>query len=79
MSRKFEVVMVVITRERITVKAIDAKTGSISEEYGRKPDGEPDYISGNFEDEPDLPDGLMEALVCLQGPSMAVMEELIGN
>jgi hypothetical protein len=76
MSGKYSVVMMVITSERITVRAIQTGGESISEVYGRLPDGKIDYIEGNFEDEAVLPDGLLEALMGLQNPALAVMENL---
>ena len=76
MTKKYDVVLVVITRERITTRAIDGDGLSIEEVYQKTRSGEIDCISGNFEDEADLPEGLMEALTCLQGPTLAVLEEL---
>lgn len=71
-----EMVVIVITRERTTVRAVDGHSNGISEIYGRTRDGAPDYISGNFTDEPELHDGLVEAMGELQGPALAVMEQL---
>lgn len=74
--KRMGVVMVIITEELTTVKAFAPDGRSFAEEFGRLPGGEPDYRKGNFEDEPDLDEGLMEALCCLQGPALAVMEQL---
>ena len=78
MSAEFKTVMVVITAQRITLKAMDKNGRGISEEWARVAGGTVDCVSGNFDDEPDLPDGLHEALMCLQEPVMAVWEQLQG-
>ena len=77
MSRKFDIVIVVITQARILTKVIDSKAGYLEEEHQRTPAGNLDCLRGNFEDEPELPDGLLEALLGIQEPALAVMEGLV--
>ncbi len=76
MSVEFETVMVVITAQRITLKVMDKDGRSISEEWARVADGTVDCVVGNFSDEPDLPDGLHGALMCLQDSVMDVWEQM---
>ena len=78
-KHKFTMAVIVITEDRINVAAITPQSRRIYEEYGKSPDGELEHFAGNFEEEPDLPDGLMEALTSLQGPAMAVLEELAAS
>lgn len=76
-QKQEDLVVVVISRATTTVQAMMANGQTFVEVYGRTPGGEPDYKEGNFEDEPDLDEELLGALCCLQGPALAVMEQLI--
>lgn len=76
-QRKFEVVLAVITRDRITVKVMDSAGSSIKEERRRCSDGTMDCVSGNFEDEPDLSEVLHDGLATLVQVGQEVMEVLI--
>jgi hypothetical protein len=78
-KHKFDTAIIVITFGMVNVTALTRTGIRISEDYGKSPDGELEHFSGNFEDEPSLPDGLMEALTSLQGPALAVLEELAAS
>lgn len=80
MSRRFVLAMAVATAEKITVQAVDSDGGKVAEEwsFAAGEAGCVGSISGNFEDEPEIPDPLFLALLELRAAAEEVLQALAG-